>query len=135
MQRAVVSASNVASPISAEGIIATTPFCPVPGEASGLLESHLVVDAYINFTAGAGTTAVVIRVRRGTTVGGALVGQALTVPLAAGNSASIQQIVDDPTVQTTPPLVPGQQYVITVQQTGGTGAGSAVYVVATTTMS
>jgi len=134
MKRVVVSAATVASPNSAEGILLTLPAAQLPSDPGGQLVGHNVVDGVLNFTAGAGTTAVIIRVRRGILVGGALVGQPQTHTLAAAAQASIAFSADDPASGATPPTI-GQQYVVTIQQTGGSGAGNLVYGVATTTSS
>lgn len=132
MQRVVVSGSAIASPITAEGVVLTLPFVPVEGEASGILWSHLVVDAFVNFTPGTGATQLTVRLRRGTTIAGTLIGAALVVACAAGAPQSLAIMADDPVIQTTPPNVPGQQYVLTVQQSAGpaTVAGASNYAVA-----
>lgn len=77
----------------------------------------------MNITAGAGTTAVVIRCRQNG-VAGAQVGQTKTVTLAAAATGDIPFNFIDPA-----PAV-SQTYVITVQQTGGTGAGTVNDIVA-----
>lgn len=106
---------TAAAPTTAAGesIVATFPL-NANTHPLGLNE----VRGVLAYTAGTGTTAVVVRVRQGTTVGGALVGNAVTHTLAAGASASIPFGVED----AASPV--GNQYVVTVQQTGGTGAGS-----------
>jgi hypothetical protein len=76
------------------------------------------VNGSLNITAGTGTTAVVVRVRAGVGTGGALIGVAMTNTLAAGNTATIPFAVLDPTVVGT------VQYTVTVQQTGGSVAGT-----------
>lgn len=86
----------------------------------------------INVTAGTGTTAVVLRVRKGGLTG-ALVGPAMTHTLAAGASANIPYDVLD-NAPTQSPIDPqGAQsvgsnlYLLTIQQTGGTAAGTVNY--------
>jgi hypothetical protein len=78
------------------------------------------VSGVLNITAGTGTTAVVIRVRQGVGTGGAVVGAAQTVTLAAGNSASVPFSIED----TTGALEAGTAYTVTVSQTGATAAGT-----------
>jgi len=132
LKRVVASATTVASPNSAEGVLLTLPPAPLPNDPSGLVVQHTVIDGVLNFLAGAtGVTAVVVRVRRGS-LAGALVGVAQTHTLAAAGQASIAFAADDPASAN--PAV-GQVYVVTIQQTGGTAAGSMVYGVATTTIS
>jgi hypothetical protein len=137
MKRVVASGSAIASPVTAEGVILTLPLTPVPEEPGGYLWSHATVDAYINFTPGTGATQLTVRIRRGTTIGGTLIGAALVVPVVAGSPVSLTIMADDAIVQAIPPLIPGQQYVLTVQQSAGpaTVAGTANYVVAHTTVS
>lgn len=70
--------------------------------------------------AGTGTTALVFRLRRGTTAAGALVNAAAwTHTLAAGNSAVVTGCYPD-----SPGAIAGQQYSLTVSQTGATAAGT-----------
>ena len=131
--RSVVSVTGVASNVSTEGVVATLPPVPLPNDPSGLLVQATVIDGFLNFTAGAGTTAVVVRVRRGS-LAGAQVGPNLTHTLAAAAIGSVAVAVNDTPLQATPPNE-GQVYVVTIQQTGGTGAGSTNYAVFTATMS
>lgn len=77
------------------------------------------IEGKINVTAGTGTTAVVLRIRRGNGITGTVVGVADTDTLAAGSSESFPlQGVD------TPGDVAGQVYSLTVQQTGATANGT-----------
>lgn len=70
--------------------------------------------------AGTGTTALVFRIRRGTTAAGALVNAAAwTHTLAAGNTAVLNGVYPD-----VPGAIAGQQYSLTVSQTGATAAGT-----------
>lgn len=79
------------------------------------------ISGSVNITAGTGTTAVVIRCRKNGLTGTA-VGVSHTDTLAAGNTEDIPYYFDD--------TAPGfaQAYVITVQQTGGTAAGTVNFV-------
>lgn len=88
------------------------------------------INGMLNLLAGTGTTAVVIRVRKGAnTTTGTIVGAARTHTLAATNSASVPVSELDTT--------PGANnvYTVTVQQTGGAAAGNANGTVGTTPVS
>lgn len=77
------------------------------------------IEGMINVTAGTGTTACTLRVRRGNGITGTVVRVADTDTLAAGSSESFPlQCVD------TPGDVAGQVYSLTVQQTGATANGT-----------
>lgn len=78
------------------------------------------ISGVLNVLAGTGTTALVIRVRQGVGTGGAVVGAAQTVTLAAGSSASVPFSVED----TTGAVQTGTAYTVTVVQTGASGAGT-----------
>ena len=82
----------------------------------------VIVEFDAAFTTGATTTAVVARIRRGNTVGGALVGAAHTVQIGAALATSIGGQVGD-----IPGEVAGAQYCLTLQQTGGTANGTALF--------
>lgn len=97
----------------------------------------LKIAGTVNITAGAGTTAVVLKIRRGSGLTGNVIGPVpagVSHTLAAGATAQIHYSVLDtaptPTPLTTdtgadsPPL---NIYTLTVQQTGGTGAGTMNY--------
>ena len=208
LKRAVGTATNVATNVSTEGVIATLPAIPLTSDAACLLENDIVIDGFLNYTAGAGTTAAVVRVRRGSLVG-ALVGAAQThtmsstpslaasQPSVPASGTSTTNLVTNPypfpvtvtlstftltfvyvngtqvgttnaayvvpvngTISitysvagtwawTTGPLasiafaaddpasanpLQGQIYVVTLQQTGGTGAGTVNYFVTTVTL-
>lgn len=88
-----------------------------PGTPNGI-----GITGWVNLLAGTGTTAVVVRVRQGNTTGGAQQGPSVTQTLAAGSTGTVpfagvdfSNYSDNPT---------GYQYCVTVQQTGGTGAGT-----------
>lgn len=93
----------------------------------------LIVRGTLNVTAGTGTTAVVIRVRKGNQLTGAVVGAALTHTLAAGASAQLYyEVLDNaPATAAVDPQgaqgVGTNQYLLSIQQTGGTGAGTVNY--------
>jgi hypothetical protein len=121
--------SALATNVSTEGVIAgsnTIDYNAAAGQG-------LIVRGVLNVTAGTGTTAVVIRVRKGNQITGALVGLAQTVTLAAGSSATIPYEVLDNAPITAGVDPQGAQsvgqnmYSVTIQQTGGTGAGTVNY--------
>lgn len=79
----------------------------------------IMISGYVNITPGTTTSAVVIRVRQGTTTAGALVGTADTAAVTAALAASI------PFAQVfagAPPY--GNQFCVTVQQTAATANGT-----------
>lgn len=116
MSQTFTQENDTAAPITlaAETIVATT---------QGVSPSGKGVPVYINIesnvTSGAGTTAVVVRCRRGTQLTSPLVGNAITRGFAAATSDDLSASWND-----NPGEVVSQQYVITMQQTGGTGNGS-----------
>lgn len=125
-----VAVSAVPTATSAETTIAVSD--TISWNASSGLEG-LIIRGVLNITAGTGTTAVVLRVRKGSGTGGALVGSAMTHTLAAGSSANVAYEVLDaaPIANVSTPSgaqsVPTNQYTVTVSQTGGTAAGTVNY--------
>lgn len=106
---------------SAETVVYTTPLIQVG--PTGPLVNPIDISGTLYLTAGTGTTAVVIRCRQGS-LSGPQVGPSETHTLAAGASAAISfGFTDLTTFLEAAPA--GGAYVITVQQTGGTGAGTA----------
>lgn len=77
------------------------------------------LDGHVDFTTGAGTTAVTLRWRQGSGIAGTLVGET-EVP---GVSASTRINVDASAVDT-PGEIAGQTYTCTIQQTAATGNGT-----------
>ena len=131
--KAPTEATAVPTNVSTEGVVLTVtsaggnvltapigPGTPNTGAAKKLITGSA------NITAGAGTTAVVIRCRQNG-LAGTQVGLSKTVTLAAGSTAEIPLNFLDPA-----PVAAGQSYVITVQQTGGTGAGTVNDIIAYT---
>jgi len=82
-------------------------------------DNVVVLMGYLDVTTGTGTTAVVVRVRRGVDATGTLIQQAVTEQVTAGNEISVPIFVQD-----TPGEVSNQSYVITVQQTAATANGT-----------
>lgn len=115
-----------ATQVSAEGVVITL---TSPDDLSNPSIANLptygntqnyTISGTMNVTAGAGTTAVVIRCRRNT-VTGTQVGTSQTVTLAAGTLADLSFDFVDFSAN---PANQISSYVITLQQTGGTGAGT-----------
>lgn len=117
-------ATAVPSPVSTEGVLLTYPgtggdsanpsLAQVPPQGNVVNNK---ISGVMNYTAGTGTTAVVLRCRRGA-LAGAQVGTSQTVTLAAGASDNIPYEFQDAGA------APNVGYVITIQQTGGTAAGT-----------
>jgi hypothetical protein len=93
----------------------------VAPEVQGPSGQGLTLDCSINFTPGAAATAVVLRVRQGVGVAGAVVGNPCTNPVTAAqaNSFASAQVVDP---QTNYPA--GNTYTLTAQQVAATGNGT-----------
>jgi hypothetical protein len=134
MKRSVASATGLAGAATAEFVAMTLPGVPLPAEPGGLLLSHVIVDGFVNYSTGTLTTAVTLRVRRASLVG-TLVGVAQVLTTTASTTYSIPFSVDDPLIAATPPTIPGQIYVVTLQQTSTGAAGTVNYSVATATTS
>lgn len=116
MAQIYTSESDVAVPTSNAGetAVVTTQGVSPPGRG---------VPVYINIegsiTTGATVTAIVLRCRRGNGLGGAQVGATVTYNVAANSPVPLSASWND-----IPGEVVSQQYTISVQQTGGTSAGS-----------
>lgn len=110
------SAQAVNVPTTTETVAVASP--PVASQVPA--GGGFIVTGMVNILAGTTTTAVVVRVRQGSTTGGTLVGTADTHTLAAGATASI------PVCEYFPgPTAPANnQFCITVQQTAATGNGT-----------
>lgn len=121
MHKNTASGAGVVNPAaSAETVIYTTPNIQV-GAGDGLI----AVTGTVNITPGATTTALVIRVRQGSLTG-PLVGQAATHTVAAAAPQSISFGATDSSGAAQ--AAGGIPYVVTVAQTGGTGAGTTNFV-------
>jgi hypothetical protein len=117
-----LSDAFVTSPVTltttAETAVATTPTF-TEGQV-GPAYQGMKVYGVVNVTAGTSTTAVVVRVRQGSGVGGALVGNAATHTLAAGAIANIPfDILDTAGVSGSNLL-----WTVTVQQTAASANGT-----------
>ena len=90
-----------------------------PGFSTTYDGDAVMMTGTIDFTTGTGTTAVTVRCRRGNGITGTQVGVSEADTLAAGVSSPIGfDFVDFPGA------VAGQQYSITIQQTGATANGA-----------
>lgn len=83
-----------------------------------------VIRGFVEITTGTGTTALTVRVRRGTDTTGAVVGEGNPgqVQVAAGSTEVVDIAVEDALGD-----VNNASYVVTVQQTGATGNGSILF--------
>lgn len=99
---------------------------PVTGSTDG---AEYTISGMVNITTGTGTTEVVVRVRRGNGVSGALVGETEPQTIAAGAKGNIPYGVTDQ-----PGAVGSQQYTASVVQTGASGNGTInnAYITVTT---
>lgn len=112
-----VSSNSFVGPLPAnanETVVLTTPPLTVP-----LDFAPVTLLWYFCYLAGTGNTAALFNIRRGTTVGGALVSVAPdTSPAVAGAQTGYSGIYFD-----VPGAVAGQQYSLTIQQFAATAAG------------
>ena len=111
-------AANVAVPTTSETVIVTSPKLTLPFHTC-----RTIVLAWGQLTTGTGTTAVTPRIRRGTTNGDPLVGEANgeQVKVAAGNTEPFFICVSE--------ALEGKesvQYCFTLAQTGATADGTCV---------
>jgi hypothetical protein len=104
---------------SAETVAATSPVANV----SPVSTQKVIIRCTVTLTAGTATTAIVARIRQGSTTAGAVVGAAATVTLAAGNSGNIAISAEDTNAWLAAPAN-GGQYSLTLTQTAGTGNGT-----------
>src|SRR5579859_7563589 len=81
------------------------------------------IQGKFDITFGTGATGVIVRVRRGSTVSGTLIGDANTISATAANTNDLPFAVED-----TPGEVAGQVYVVTVQQVAATANGSVLQI-------
>ena len=82
-----------------------------------------LIEGTINVTPGTSTTAVVVKCRQGSLIGGTQVGPSLTQTLAATANGNIPFQFED----AAPVANAGNQYNITVTQTAGAAAGTVNY--------
>ena len=105
------------APVSATetAVLSGPPSFDVTGVPSG---DFTRIHGVINITAGTSTTAVVVKVRRGTGIAGTQVGNSATHTLAAGASASI------PFDYTDTAQFMANTYSVTMTQTAGAANGT-----------
>jgi len=117
----LVSATGVTVPTTVETVAVTT---PVP-DGLQRADRGLIVKGVVYLTAGTAATAATVRVRKGVGAGGAVVGPAIPITVAAGNTVPLPFHVVDAEAGS------GQaQYTVTVTQTTATGNGSIAYAAA-----
>jgi hypothetical protein len=131
MSETKIAVTGVATPNTAEGVVATSDAVHWSGPGQGL-----IIRGVLNFTAGTTTTSVSIRCRKGAnTITGATIGPALGLvhTLGAAAPADIAYEFLDPAPVADPISPsgaagnPSNVYSITIQQTGGTAAGNVNY--------
>lgn len=110
---------NATAVPSAESVIAATPV----NNVNPATVQKVIIRATFNLLAGTATTAVVARIRQGNGTGGAIVGAAITITLAAGANGGGAISVEDTVAWLAAPAN-GGQYCLTLAQTSGTGNGS-----------
>jgi hypothetical protein len=118
----IMSHQNIANgtPVpSGESPIAVSP----SNNINPVTANKVIIRATCNMLAGAGTTAVVARIRQGNGVGGNVVGAPATITLAAAANGGLALSVEDSINWLAAPAN-GGQYSFTIAQTGGTGNGS-----------
>lgn len=111
------SSTNTTLTTTAETVVAT-----LAGITTSLVGQRVKLRGWVQLTLGAATTTVTMRVRR-TSVTGTLVGEAnaVAIPSAAGTTGEFEVCVED-----SPGDLAGGTYVLTAEQTGATGDGTAL---------
>lgn len=107
------------APVNAvETVVATSPAVSTSGPGANV---RLICDMVV--TPGTSTTALVIKVERGTVAGGTQVGATKTVTCVAATPIGVHIDVNDIIGE-----VAGQQWVVTILQTAGAANGSSAAV-------
>lgn len=123
-QGAYISSAATSLVTTAETAILTF---SIPPENQGPTGQGIYLDVNAVLTTGAAATAVVLRLRQGNGVGGAIVGQPCQTQVAAAQANAIASAAAlDP--QTSYPA--GNTYTVTAQQVGATGNGTMQQVTA-----
>lgn len=109
--------TNTTVTTTTETVVATLTGVSTPRKSSVTLEG------FVQLTTGGSTTAVTPRIRRGSDITGTLIGEANAqqVQAAAGSTEELYIKVIDPAVD-----IAGATYVLTVEQTGAAGNGTAL---------
>lgn len=110
-----ITPSSVTLPTSTETIVVSTGSVSLGEGSTG---QGVLVSGVVNLTTGTGTTAIVVTVRAGTHLTGAIIGNQLTVTVTAGSNYSIPFEVIDPT------LTGSVSYTVTIAQTGASANGT-----------
>lgn len=110
--------TDVSIVTTTETVVATVSGLKLP-----FVTALLVIKAWVQLTTGASTTDVTVRIRRGSTIGGALVGEAnpITIGAAAGSTEEFSIMVSEARANED-----AAQYSVTVQQTAAAGNGTVV---------
>ena len=112
--RAAVAEANVNISTVVETIGAR-----IDGISTENADEDIVLQGLAVVTTGVGTTAVTMRVRRGTAITDPLVGELANLTIGAAVNGQPRIIVKD-----NPGVVANQSYIVTVQQAGATGDGT-----------
>jgi hypothetical protein len=110
------STTAVSIPTTSETVVITSPLVKIP-----VSTCRVWVAGRCQLTSGTGTTAVTVRIRRGTTTAGTLIGAGISeaIKSAAGSTEPFALSVVD-----TLAGADAVQYVLTLQQAGATANGS-----------
>lgn len=113
----VQSTTDVTLTTTTETVVATISGVNTPRRTT------VTIKGWAQLTSGTGTTAVTPRIRRGTTISGTLVDEAnaITIGAAAGTTEEYEITAQDENID-----LAGGSYVLTLQQTGASGNGTAV---------
>lgn len=111
-----VEAAEAEPANTAETVIGTLSGISTDGPTSSIL-----VEASTSLTTGTGVTKVTLRIRRGTTTSGTLIGEPQETFVGESKPYGLSiQVVDNPGTEQA-----SVSYVLTAEQTGGTGKGKA----------
>jgi hypothetical protein len=109
--------ADVTATTTTETVVATLVIPAVPGPGYTVR-----LRGNMQFTTGAGTTAVTPRIRRGTDATGTLIGEANAVTATASTTIEVEHEETD-----TPGDVASVSYVLTIQQTAAAANGTALH--------
>jgi hypothetical protein len=112
-----VSINNSVAPVTTAETVVGTITIPPENQPGG---DGVVISGIVTGTTGAGTTALVVRVRQGVGTSGAVLPNSSTQQVGAAVNTNVPFTCLD--TQTSYPQ--GNTYSVTVQQTGATGNGS-----------
>lgn len=118
-----MTARSITSPVTADTALVTvaeTVVATIDGVTTPRAV-NVTLRGWAQLTTGAATTAVTPRIRRGTTIGGALIGEGNPINIGAAVTGDFELTVVDQAAD-----VSGASYVLTLQQTAATGNGSCL---------